>query len=171
MMNKFKNKFGWKRFTFSLICVVIPLFVIVRAPQFIKDSEILDFNQNPKSYDVELQILDSNNEKVTEFLVAIADDDYKKMYGLMNLSNLPPSYGMLFPLSKNQVIMMWMRNTRIPLDMLFIDENNIIDSIEANATPYSRKIVASKKEVRKVLEINGGLAKKHGIQPGQQVKF
>lgn len=171
IMKKFSTKFDLKRCTFFAICGFIAIFIILRAPQVIDAKEILKFNRDLKNYNAKLQILDSDNKKITEFTIAIADDENKKMYGLMNLEELPQTHGMLFPFFKNQIVVMWMKNTRIPLDMLFIDKNNLIANIKINAEPYSLNLISSEKKVKKVLEINGGLSEKLGIKIGQKIKI
>jgi hypothetical protein len=117
-----------------------------------------------------LQIFNQDSKQVAEFTIAIADDDHKKMYGLMNLKHLPENNGMIFTFDKTQVVTMWMKNTLIPLDMLFIDDANIIVNIKTDATPKSLEVISSEKPVKKVVEINGGLSKKLGIEIGQKIK-
>jgi uncharacterized membrane protein (UPF0127 family) len=168
---KFNLKFDLKRFTFFIVTCVAVIFTILRAPQNIDAKEILEFNRDLKNYNVKLQILDSDKKIVSEFMVAVADTEAKKMYGLMKLDKLPQDHGMLFSFSRSQVIAMWMKNTRIPLDMIFIDKNNEIAHIEMNTIPYSLEIVSSGKEVKKVLEINGGLTHKLGIKVGQKIEI
>ncbi len=141
----------------------------MQLPESIDAKEILNFNRDVKNYNVKLQIVDSKSEEIANFLVAVANDEAKKMYGLMNLDKLPQNRGMLFPFFKSQVILMWMKNTRIPLDMIFIDSDNMIATIKTNAKPYSLETISSEKEVKKVLEINGGLVEKLGIKVGQKV--
>lgn len=170
-MKKFSNKFDLKRFTFFVIFGLGGIFLILRTPQMIDAKEILEFNRDLKNYNAKLQIFDAAGEQITEFSIAIADDENKKMYGLMNLDELPQTHGMLFPFFKNEVITMWMKNTRIPLDMLFIDKHNLIANIKTNAEPYSLEIISSEKKVKKVLEINGGLSEKLGIKVGQKIKI
>lgn len=170
IMKKIARKFDLKRFTFVIFTCVAVVAVILRAPQNIDAKEILEFNRDPQNYNVKLQILDSSQKLVSEFSVAIADAEEKKIYGLMNLDELPQNFGMIFPFKKSQVIMMWMKNTRISLDMIFIDENNVIASISTNAQPYSLDIISSEVKVKKVLEINGGLVDKLGIKVGQKIK-
>ncbi len=88
----------------------------------------------------------------------------------MNLDYLPINHGMIFDFKKEQIATMWMKNTRIPLDMIFIDKDHHIVNIET-AKPYSLDLISSKAEVVKVLEINAGLAKKFGIKPQDKVKI
>lgn len=170
-MKKFNIKFDVKRFTFVIFICVIAIFIILQSPQILNGKKILEFNRDLKNYNVKLQILDQKQKQVAEFMIAIADDDYKKMYGLMNLNHLPEKNGMLFPFFTSQVITMWMKNTRIPLDMLFIDSNNKIANIKTNAEPYSLEVISSEVPVKKVLEINANLVKKFHIEVGQSIKL
>jgi uncharacterized membrane protein (UPF0127 family) len=170
-MKKFNVKFDVKRFTFVVFTCAIAVWIILQSPQILNGKEILEFNRDLKNYNVKLQILDQKQKQVAEFMVAIADDDYKKMYGLMNLNHLPKENGMLFPFFTSQVITMWMKNTRIPLDMLFIDSDDKIANIKTNAEPYSLEIISSKVEVKKVLEINANLVEKFHIKVGQSIKL
>lgn len=170
-MKKINLKPEVKRFTLiAFICVAV-ILIILRAPQSIDVKEIKEFNRDVKNYNAKLLILNEKETQIAEFKIAIADNDEKKMYGLMNLNNLPKDQGMLFPFFRSAVIAMWMKNTRIPLDMIFINSDNVIANIKHNATPYSIEIISSEKEVNKVLEINGGLASKLGIKTGQKVKI
>jgi uncharacterized membrane protein (UPF0127 family) len=166
------EKLGRKRLTFLILICLGTILIILQAPQSVDRKEILEFNRDLQNYNVKLQIFENakSDKKVAEFMVAIADNDEKKMYGLMNLKNLPQEYGMLFPFP-NQVAVMWMKNTRISLDMLFIDKNDIIVTIKTNAEPYSLDLISSEVAVRKVLEINAGMVAKHGIKVGQKVSF
>lgn len=170
-MKKIAKKFDLKRFTFVFFTCVAVVLIILRAPQNTSAKEILEFNRDPKNYNAKLSIVDAANKTVAEFLVASAKTKEAKMYGLMNLDKLPENFGMLFEFEKNQVISMWMKNTRISLDMIFIDENNVIVNVETRAKPYSLDIISSQKEARKVLEINGGLVEKFGVVVGQRVNY
>jgi uncharacterized membrane protein (UPF0127 family) len=89
----------------------------------------------------------------------------------MNLNSLPKNNAMLFIFEESQVIEMWMKNTVIPLDMLFIDKNNVITKIVTNTTPFSLVMISSKNPVNRVLEINAGLSDKLGIKVGKVVKI
>ena len=104
-----------------------------------------------------------------EFQVEIADDARERALGLMFRRDMPVDEGMLFDFGSDQPASFWMRNTYIPLDMLFITSDGTIDSIAERTTPLSEKTVHSKGPVRFVLEINGGLSDKLGIAPGDTV--
>ena len=77
--------------------------------------------------------------------------------------------GMLFDFGDEQNITMWMRNTYISLDMLFIDANGRIGHIAASTTPLSDAIIPSRIKAQFVLEINAGIAKRQGIEVGDHV--
>ncbi len=134
----------------------------------INPKEIIAFNRDPKNYNLKIQILDED-KKVADFIVAVADKKENQIYGLMNLEKMPNNQGMLFIFDDSEIVNMWMRNTMIPLDMIFIDENDIIVNIAQNTQPYSLDLISSNKPVDKVLEINSGLSQKLGIKIGQKI--
>jgi uncharacterized protein len=104
------------------------------------------------------------------FQVEIADDDAERARGLMNRFELAPDAGMLFDFGKAQPVYMWMKNTYIPLDMVFIRADGVIQQIAANTVPLSLAIVSSDTPVRFVLEIAGGTAAKLRIKRGDKVE-
>lgn len=134
-------------------------------------SEIANFNNNFKNYNRILEVFNTENEKIAEFKIAVANSNEEKQYGLMNLKNLPKNYGMIFEFFPSQIVKMWMKNTLIPLDMIFIDANNEIVTIKENATPHSLEIISSKISVKRVLEINSGEIKKFKINTGFKIKL
>lgn len=170
-MKNLSMKFYSRRFIFFVFVSLIAGLIIFNATKSLDAEELKQFNRDPKNYNVKLQILNPDNNQVAEFMVAVADDNNKKMYGLMNLDYLPSNFGMLFTFDKSQVVTMWMKNTLIPLDLLFIDDRDLIVNIKNNATPRSLEIISSEKPVQKVIEINGGLASKLEITVGQKIRF
>ncbi len=104
------------------------------------------------------------------FRVAVADDPRERGKGLMNVSRMPPSKGMLFLYEEPQHATFWMKNTLIPLDMIFMDETGKITRIHENAVPMDETVIDGGKDVRAVLEINGGMARKIGIAEGDALR-
>jgi uncharacterized protein len=104
-----------------------------------------------------------------KFDVEIADDARETSIGLMFRRDMAANEGMLFDFGVEGRRSFWMRNTYIPLDMIFIKADGTIDSIAERATPLSEKSVPSKGAVRFALEINGGLSDSLGIAPGDKV--
>ena len=105
------------------------------------------------------------------FSVEIADTPDEREKGLMFVKHLPDGQGMLFDFDGEQTIAMWMKNTYIPLDMIFIRGDGRIARIAENTTPMSTTIVPSVSPVRAVLEVAGGTAARLGIAPGDRVAF
>lgn len=105
-----------------------------------------------------------------KFDVELALNDAERSRGLMFREKLGPYDGMLFDFHREAPVSFWMKNTLIPLDMIFIAADGTIRSIHANAVPHSTETIPSQFPVRGVLEINGGSAKLLGIKPGDKVK-
>jgi uncharacterized membrane protein (UPF0127 family) len=103
------------------------------------------------------------------FEVELAVNDAQRAQGLMDRRELPDGKGMLFDFQREQDVAFWMKNTYIPLDMIFIRANGRIHRIAENTTPLSLQTVPSGGPVRGVLEVIGGTAKKLGIAPGDKV--
>ncbi|MEW6436796.1 MAG: DUF192 domain-containing protein [Pseudomonadota bacterium] len=90
--------------------------------------------------------------------------------GLMFRKSIPADYGMLFDFQHEQTIMMWMKNTLIPLDMIFMDKTGKVVGIIANAEPMSEKILTVSAPTDAVLEVRGGTAARIGLKVGDTVR-
>jgi uncharacterized protein len=106
---------------------------------------------------------------VQVFTVEIAKTEQERATGLMYRKELPEGQGMLFDFSPEQQVSMWMKNTFIPLDMIFVRSDGRILRIAENTEPQSEKIIPSGGLVKGVIEVAGGTAKKLGIAPGDRV--
>ena len=116
-----------------------------------------------------LTITRSGDGDVLAFQVEVARTDQEKTVGLMFRRSLADNAGMLFPYGPARTITMWMRNTYIPLDMLFITADGRIARIEANTEPLSERIIDSGLPVSAVLELAGGAAERLGVKAGDKV--
>ena len=116
----------------------------------------------------ELTIQTRENGPVT-FEVELAVTPEQTQEGLMYRLYLPPNKGMLFIEPEDRVWSMWMKNTFIPLDMLFIDRNGMIVKVAKNAKPHDLTPINSPQKVAGVLEIGGGVAADQGIAVGDKV--
>jgi uncharacterized membrane protein (UPF0127 family) len=105
-----------------------------------------------------------------KFDVELALNDAERSRGLMFREKLGPYDGMLFDFHQEAPVSFWMKNTLIPLDMVFIAADGTVRHVHANAVPLSTDAIPSQFPVRAVLEINGGSAKLLGIKPGDKVK-
>jgi uncharacterized membrane protein (UPF0127 family) len=104
-----------------------------------------------------------------EFQVEMAVSPEQRSQGLMFRESLEEDRGMLFDFGRLQPVSMWMRNTYVPLDMLFIDADGRITQIAQHTQPLSDAVVASREPVRAVLELRAGVSAKLGIKPGDRV--
>ena len=104
------------------------------------------------------------------FTVEVADDLAERSQGLMNRSQMPRFAGMLFVYDRPQQVAFWMKNTLIPLDMIFADARGTVRKVHANAVPGDLTPIPGGDDVQYVLEINGGMAAMLGIGPGTELQ-
>lgn len=103
------------------------------------------------------------------FQIWVAETEAQHQQGLMWIQQLPRDYGMLFLLPEPRPMNMWMKNTYVPLDMLFFDAKGRITHIHERATPQSEAIISSGGDVAGVVEILGGEARRRGMEVGDQL--
>jgi uncharacterized protein len=108
---------------------------------------------------------------VHRFTVEVVATDDERAKGLMFRRELPEGRGMLFDFKSEQPVAFWMKNTYIPLDMIFIRADGRILRIAADTEPMSERLVPSGGPVLGVLEVIAGTAKKLGIAPGDRVSY
>lgn len=113
----------------------------------------------------------TSNGKLHRFTVELAKTPAEQARGLMFRTELAPNRGMIFPFTEVRMASFWMKNTVIPLDIIFVRSDGTIESIAANTTPYSLDPVASGEPVSAVLELAGGRAAELGITPGDKVEW
>jgi uncharacterized membrane protein (UPF0127 family) len=104
------------------------------------------------------------------FRVEVADDDGERARGLMFREKLSAGSGMLFVYPSPQTASFWMKNTLIPLDMIFVDRAGIVRAVHSNARPLDETPIYGGEGILAVLEINGGLAQSMGIGPGAHLR-
>lgn len=114
-----------------------------------------------------LEIVSKNGIHV--FTVELAVTDVDRQRGLMFRKELPEGHGMLFDFQRDQELGFWMKNTYIPLDMIFITGDGRIHRIAENTEPLSERVVPSNGPVRAVFEVIAGTTRKLGISPGDRV--
>jgi uncharacterized membrane protein (UPF0127 family) len=145
----------------ALLLALLPLAALQRS----RAMEIEKLETFPRST-VQIRTHDS----AEWFGVWVADTPAREEQGLMFQKWLAPDQGMLFPQDPPRVMSMWMKNTLIPLDMLFIDAQGRILYVKADATPESEDIITNPAPVRAVLELVGGEAARRGIRVGDTVR-
>ncbi len=113
----------------------------------------------------------ASGERTHRFTVEVARTPEQQQTGLMNRDSLAPDRGMIFPFEEPRAASFWMRNTLIPLDLIFVRADGTIANIEANTVPLSLDNILSDGPVAAVLEIPGGRAAELGIRAGDRVDW
>lgn len=129
------------------------------------------YSVSHQARELQLESLTITNSDGKDFLynVEVARTPSQKKRGLMFRDSMPEDEGMLFIYMPEKVAAMWMRNTILALDMLFIDKNGMIVTIADNTVPYSLNRISSGQPVRAVLELNAGQTKKNNLNVGDKV--
>jgi uncharacterized protein len=126
------------------------------APVFVKEGEVTFLR---------------NGAVIRKIDVEIAENDAERAKGLMYRPYLPDSVGMLFIFDRAEPQAFWMKNTAIPLDIIYVDENRKVVSIQKNTTPYSEQSLPSYQNAQFVVEVNAGFTDRHGIREGDTISF
>ncbi len=141
-----------------LFLITIAGFAVASHAQqlqtFEKSNLVIETSAGSKHFDVELAVTPAQEEQ-----------------GLMYREHLDPDSGMLFVFSDTEPRAFWMKNTLIPLDMLFIAADGHIVDIHERAVPLSEDIIPSRTPARAVLELNGGTASRLSIRVGDLVRY
>jgi hypothetical protein len=126
--------------------------------EFVKEGELVFLGKN-------------DGEKITKIDVEIADNPYEWERGLMYRHSMPEAAGMLFIFPRPQLLSFWMRNTYIPLDIIFVDGSMRIVTIHNNALSLSEKPLFSNVAVKFAVEVNAGFCDRYGIKKGDYIRF
>ena len=119
----------------------------------------------------QVQLCIQSKGKTHSFTVEIAETSQQQARGMMFRTDLADDRGMLFPFTEARMASFWMKNTVIPLDIIFIRSDGVIENIGDNAEPYSTAHIESTGPVTAVLELRGGLAAEMGILAGDKVAW
>jgi uncharacterized membrane protein (UPF0127 family) len=133
-------------------------------------SNAVELGQSPAGLK-QVPLTITSNGKAHRFTVEVASTGEEQAKGLMFRTKLAPDRGMIFPFDVPRYASFWMRNTLIPLDMIFVRADGSIANIAANTVPYSEDPVLSDDPVSAVLEIAGGRSAELGIKPGDKVEW
>lgn len=126
-------------------------------------------DKSAPGFDVEQLVINTSRGNVT-FDIEVARSDSEKSRGLMFRRQLAQGHGMLFVYERSDIVTMWMRNTYIPLDMIFIDQHGVVRHIARQTQPLSDAHISSGEPVTAVLEIGGGEAARLGVEIGDMVR-
>ena len=157
------------RKSYFYLFVITAYISIIYSPSSLSNTpkSFSDLNKWDKGV-ATIQITETEN---AEFRVVIAKSNKERRQGLMNIESMKDNEGMIFIFNPPRKVSMWMRNTPMTLDMIFINKDGEIINIENSATPYSTKGIPSNGSIKWVLEINGGLSERLNIKSGDSVKL
>jgi uncharacterized membrane protein (UPF0127 family) len=148
-----------------LAAVLAAMFLAAAGVAVAQSQPLADLDSFPRG---KLEIRVGKAQTLT-YKIWLADTPQRQAQGLMFVRSLPALRGMLFVHESPKPIGMWMKNTFIPLDMVFIDAHGRIQQIVERTTPHSLETIRSDQPALAVLEIGGGEAQRLGLKPGQQV--
>lgn len=159
----FSNAKAWLRWPLGFVVMVVLLVLLLPA-----SAGLVAATDVAPPFDQGRLVIDGTAGRF-EFQVELALTPPQRARGLMFRESLADDHGMLFDFGAPQPVAMWMRNTYISLDMVFIRANGVIAKITRDAQPLSDTVLDSGEPVRAVLELKGGVTAKLGIQPGDRV--
>ncbi len=117
----------------------------------------------------EVRFQTAKQDFIAAIEVELAQDDSKRQLGLMYRDKLGENQGMLFIFEGDDSRAFWMKNTVLPLDMIFVNSKDEIVTIHKNTTPYSEQSYASSKPARFVIEVNAGYTDRHKVSVGDHI--
>ncbi len=129
-------------------------------------TEIYKFHK-----DGELTFTTKNGEYITTIDIELADTQEKRVRGLMFREHMKENQGMLFVFPREEYQSFWMKNTILPLDMIFVNKKREIVTIHKNTTPYSEQTYPSTEPAIYVIEVNAGFTDKYGIKTGDKIAW
>ncbi len=153
-----------------LVILILILAGLVGCKNADSDNGLTGANTVSFKKEGELSIRKSDSTTI-KLDIEIADNEYETETGLMYRDQMKEDRGMLFIFDSAQLKNFYMKNTEIPLDILYITPNKKIATIVKNAVPFDESSLSSQVPVQYVLEINGGMADKWGLAKGDQVRW
>lgn len=138
------------------------------------DSESLNkskFNEIPFTKEGDLWFLNSAGDTLKHIDVEVSRKPYEIQRGLMDRSAMDEGQGMIFIFKKSAPRSFWMKNTRIALDIMYVDENFEVVSIQENAQPFSEASLPSEGDAQYVIEVNAGFSRTYGIDKNTKIIF
>src|SRR3989339_827257 len=161
--------------TVLLILALIAVFTYQPSRTPVSTTTPTTQMNQPSAYEFvkqgELRFMTSRQNFITAIDIELAQDDAERQLGLMYRDKMAENQGMLFVFEDETTRSFWMKNTVLPLDMLFINAKNEIVTIHKSTTPYSEESYASTKHAKYVLEVNAGFTDKYKIAVGDRLSW
>ncbi|WP_242205919.1 DUF192 domain-containing protein [Aestuariivivens insulae] len=159
-----QNNMFLKRFLLLLLCASFSVTACKKEKKAIKQTEVAFKKEG------ELTIFKSDSTSV-RLNIEIADTEYETQTGLMYRNSMAETQAMLFIFEDEQPRSFYMKNTSIPLDIIFIDANKTIVSFQKNAKPFDERSLPSNVPAKYVLEVNAGLVDRWNLKVGNTINY
>lgn len=148
------------------------LILIVAVNSACKDKKVEEIKTDKIAFTKEGELRVFKNDSLMVTLdIELAESDYERETGLMHRESMLEKQGMLFIQNEIRVQNFYMKNTQIPLDLIYIDENLKIVSFQENAKPFDESSLSSQVPAKYVLEVNAGLSEKWLLEVGDSIAF
>ena len=158
--------------TYSVFLIVLSMCFALTTTSCKKEEKVIKQVEVPFTKEGELTLFKKDTDSIIKKLdIELALTQTERDLGLMYRNSLANNQGMLFVFPNSQPRSFYMRNTHIALDIIFLDENNAIVSIQREAKPMDQSSLPSEGAAQYVLEINGGLSKKWNLEVGDKIEF
>ena len=155
-----------------IVTVGLSLFFLFKPDRNSETTMQTEALEIPFSRQGELLFIgQSSSDTLAVIEIEVADDDQKRARGLMYRKSIPENGGMLFSHEREQIQSFWMKNTYIPLDIIFVNNEKIIVTIHPNARPMKEWSYASTDPAIYVVEVNAGFCARHNIRKGDKIEF
>ncbi len=174
MLKKIKKKYFIITIAIILIIILSVIFLLNKSSRYIKQNNIDKYNVEKPVFrkDGELLFISSdNNEVIIKIDIEIADTYESRMQGLMYRDTMAMNQGMLFIFETEEPQSFWMKDTYIPLDIIFVNSNRKIVKIQPENKILSQTSILSIKPALYVIEVNAGFCKKYNIKEGDIISF
>ncbi len=166
------QKKGFNKIVSGIIVVAFILFIVLfNLPKTQKKHESIAVNQSSIKFqkDGELTFQSADGKYISKIDIEIADDDNKRIKGLMDRISMKEEQGMLFLFPYETIQSFWMKNTVIPLDLVFVNRDNEIVTIHKDAVPFDTGQYPSTKPASQVVEVIAGYTDIYGIKVGDKI--
>ncbi len=165
------QKKGFNKVVSGIIVVAFILFIVFFNLPKTKKYESIAVNQSSIKFqkDGELTFQSADGKYISKIDIEIADSDYKRAKGLMDRLNMEEDQGMLFLFPFDTMQSFWMKNTVIPLDIIFVNREKVIVTIHKDAVPFDTGQYPSTKPASQVVEVTAGYTDLYGINVGDKI--
>lgn len=146
----------------AIVLIVAVYFLFIRKkssePEWVREGEVTFLNS-------------ASRNTLAKIEIEAATNPTERQQGLMYRSHMDEDKGMLFIFDHEDMQSFWMKNTIIPLDIIFIDSKGVINTIHRKTSPFSEKSLPSKGKSQFVVEVNGGFCQRHNINEGDLIEY